>query len=113
MLTSVPEAIPNSASECAEAIRERCAGDFPGCLVDRSLMRTVTFVVEKRILPRDVDLEMLREASTTCWIRLFDKPQKFFHFVQKMESAGVPVCELQTKARRRIKGGKIYRCTQE
>lgn len=81
-------------------------------LLDRSLMRTVTFVVEKRILPRDVDLDMLRDSIHTMLdTNLIDKPHKFFHFVQKLESAGsFSGISVQTEERRRIKGGKIYRC---
>lgn len=81
-------------------------------LLDRSLMRTVTFVVEKRILPRDVDLDMLRDSIHAMLdTDLIDKPHKFFHFVKKLESAGSSSrANLQTEERRRIKGGKIYRC---
>ena len=80
-------------------------------LLDRSLMRTVTFVVEKRILPRDVDLDMLRDSIHVMLdANLIDKPQQFFHFVQKLESGNAAsLASLHTRERRRIKGGKIYR----
>ena len=80
-------------------------------LLDRSLMRTVTFVVEKRILPRDVDLDMLRESVQEMLdTKLINKPHEFFHFVQKLESGNAASpAGLRTRERRRIKGGKIYR----
>jgi pimeloyl-ACP methyl ester carboxylesterase len=80
-------------------------------LLDRSLMRTVTFVVEKRILPRDVDLDMLRESIHVMLdTNLIDKPHEFFHFVQKLESGNASgIAGLYSRERRRIKGGKIYR----
>ena len=56
-------------------------------LFDRSLMRTVTFVVEKRVLPRDVDLDMLRDSIHAMLdTNLVDKPDRFF---QLRSGAGI------------------------
>lgn len=80
-------------------------------LVDRSLMRTVTFVVEKRILPRDVDLEMLRESIRDMLeADLLDNPGDFFHFVSELESGEQPgAARLYTERKRPIRGGNILR----
>jgi len=80
-------------------------------LLDRSLMRTVTFIVEKRILPRDVDLDMLRDSIHVMLdSSINDKPHEFFRFVQKLESGSASgIARLYTRERRRIEGGKIYR----
>ncbi len=80
-------------------------------LLDRSLMRTVTLVVEKRVLPRDADLDMLRESIHTMLdTGLNNRPQDFFRFVKKLESGSdSDSAGLHTIERRRIKGGRIYR----
>jgi len=82
-------------------------------LLDRSLMRTVSLVVEKRILPRDVDLDMLRESiRAVLETGLVDQAGTFFEFVTALETGDDPGCrEVGVAARRRIAGGRIYHCT--
>ena len=82
-------------------------------LLDRSLMRTVSFVVEKRVLPRDADLDMLHESiRDMLGTGLLDNAGAFFEFVAALESGSDPGCtEVDIVARRRIEGGRIYRCT--
>lgn len=95
-----------------QARRDALVTSF-SALLDRSLMRTVTLVVEKRILPRDVDLDMLRDSI--CDIlesTAFDNAAEFFDFVAELESGDAPGCtELDIVSRRRITNGRIYRCT--
>jgi len=101
-------------------------------LLDRSVMRTVSYVVQRQILPRDVDLDMLRESVCAMLdTGLIEKPQALFPFVQKLEKPRIakpcttqphatpphatpPYAtkpdRLQATRRRRIKGGTIYRC---
>lgn len=81
-------------------------------LLDRSLMRSVSLIVEKRILPRGVELDNLRESIQVMLdTKLIDRPQKFFHFVRELERPGtVGRDALKTSFRRRIKGGTVYRC---
>jgi len=82
-------------------------------LVDRSLMRTVSLVVEKRLLPRDVDLDMLRASiRDMLGSGLAGNAGAFFDFVSALESGGAPGCtEVDIVARRRIGGGRVYHCT--
>ena len=112
MVTVSPEAIPmlRRVSVPRQSGKDALVSSL-AALLDRSLMRTVTFVVEKRILPRDVDLDMLRESIHVMLdTSLIDKPHEFFHFVQKLESGNASgTARLYTRERRRIKGGKIYR----
>ncbi|MBK6739269.1 MAG: hypothetical protein IPG64_16045 [Haliea sp.] len=47
-------------------------------LLDRSLMRTVALIVEKRVLPRDVDLDTLRQSiDAMLGSSLAGRPQEF------------------------------------
>jgi pimeloyl-ACP methyl ester carboxylesterase len=80
-------------------------------LLDRSLMRTVALIVEKRVLPRDVDLDSLRQSiDTMLGSRLAGRPQEFFRFVQALEAPGDGSAgDLQPGTRRRIKGGYAWR----
>jgi len=91
-------------------------------LLDRSVMRTVSFIVQRQVLPRDVDLDMLRESvRTMLGTGLIEKPQAFFPFIQKLENptakprAAQPrtarPAPVQSSLQRRIKGGTVYRCT--
>ncbi len=63
MVTVSPETIPmlRRVSVPRQSGKDALVSSL-AALLDRSLMRTVTFVVEKRILPRDVDLDMLRDS---------------------------------------------------
>ncbi|HEY6131369.1 MAG TPA: hypothetical protein VIV27_05085 [Halioglobus sp.] len=81
-------------------------------LLDRSVMRSVALIVEKRILPRGVELEGLRDSiQVMLGSRLVDRPQKFFQFVRELEKSGSAGRNaLTTSFRRRIKGGRVYRC---
>jgi pimeloyl-ACP methyl ester carboxylesterase len=81
-------------------------------LLDRSVMRTVTFVVEKRILPREADLATLRDSIRVMLnTELIDAPGSFFSFVHKLEtSRTAQQATLKTYYRRRIKGGTAQRC---
>jgi pimeloyl-ACP methyl ester carboxylesterase len=114
MVTISPDAIPKLRKVTApkQSARDALVTSL-AALLDRSLMRTVTFVVERRILPRDVDLDMLRGSIHAMLATgLIDKPHKFFHFVQTLESTREPhPGKLHSAARRLIKGGRIYRCT--
>jgi pimeloyl-ACP methyl ester carboxylesterase len=81
-------------------------------LLDRSVMRTVSYVVQRQLLPRDVDLDMLRDSIRVMLTTgLVEKPQAFFSFVQKLEKprAANPD-ELRSHPVRRIKGGSVHRC---
>ncbi len=112
MLALTPEGIPKlrKVSAPKQSVRDALVTSL-AALVDRSLMRTVTFVVEKRVLPRDVDLDMLRDSIHDILdTDLLECPHEFFSFVQEIESGGASDCvELDTVARRRIRGGKVYR----
>ena len=112
MVIVSPEAIPKlrRVSVPRQSGKDALVSSL-AALVDRSLMRTVSFVVERRILPRDVDLDMLRESiHIMLATNLIERPQEFFHFVQKLESGNASSpARLYTRERRRIKGGKIYR----
>ena len=112
MLALTPEGIPKlrKVSAPKQSVRDALVTSL-AALVDRSLMRTVTFVVEKRVLPRDVDLDMLRDSIRDILdTDLLESPHEFFSFVQEIESGGASDCvELDTVARRRIRGGKVYR----
>lgn len=81
-------------------------------LLDRSVMRTVSYVVQRQLLPRDVDLDMLRESvRAMLGTGLIDTPQAFFPFVQKLEKPrDAKPDEMQSFRLRRIKGGAIHRC---
>lgn len=80
-------------------------------LLDRSLMRTVARIVEKRVLPRAVDLEVLRQSiDTMLGSSLAVRPQEFFRFVRALEAPGDTAAgDLQSVTRRRIKGGHAWR----
>jgi pimeloyl-ACP methyl ester carboxylesterase len=80
-------------------------------LADRSLMRTVALIVERRILPRDVDLDLLRNSVQAMLDSNFgSQPRQFFRFVETLEAPGKSGCgEVHSLARRRIKGGYAYR----
>ncbi|MBK6510250.1 MAG: alpha/beta hydrolase family protein [Haliea sp.] len=80
-------------------------------LLDRSLMRTVALIVEKRVLPRDVDLDTLRQSiDAMLGSSLAGRPQEFFRFVQALEAPGdTAEGDLQSVTRRRIKGGHAWR----
>ncbi len=112
MVATSPDAIPKlrTVSVPKQSGRDALVTSL-AALLDRSLMRTVTFVVEKRILPRDVDLDMLRDSIRAMLdTDLIGKPHKFFHFVRTLESTREPPAgKVQTGAGRRINGGKIYR----
>jgi pimeloyl-ACP methyl ester carboxylesterase len=112
MINIVPEIIPRLR-------RVRVPGQSPtdavvtslSALVDRSLMRAVSYIVEKRLLPREVDLDMLRDSIHAILdTGLIDNPEAFFAFARELESS----CDsemnlLQTLKRRRINGGRVYR----
>lgn len=112
MIITSPEAIPllRSVSVPKQSGRDALVTSL-AALLDRSLMRTVTYVVEKRILPRDVDLDMLRDSIHAMLdTGLVDRPHEFFHFVAELESPRKKRhVGLQSERRRRIKGGNIYR----
>jgi dienelactone hydrolase len=111
-----PEAIPRlrSASVPRQSGRDALVTSLAS-LLDSSLMRTVAFVVEKRVLPRDVDLDMLRDSiSTMLDSELLAQNVDFFDFVQKLESVGTTLpAVLYSDKRRRLKGGAIYRLKLE
>ena len=80
MVTVSPETIPmlRRVSVPRQSGRDALVSSL-AALLDRSLMRTVTFIVEKRILPRDVDLDMLRESIHVMLdTGIIDKPQSSF-----------------------------------
>lgn len=81
-------------------------------LLDRSVMRTVSYVVQRQLLPRDVDLDMLRDSIRVMLATgLVEKPQAFFPFVQKLEKPRpAKPDELRSLRVRRIKGGSVHRC---
>lgn len=114
MLTHSPDDIPKlrKAKVPRQSGRDALVTSL-AALLDRSLMRTVSMVVEKRVLPRDVDLEMLRESIRDMLATgLVDDAAPFFDFVTEQESAELPGgVELDVLTRRRIKGGNVYRCT--
>jgi pimeloyl-ACP methyl ester carboxylesterase len=113
MLVTSPVAIPKlrKATLPAQSGRDALVTSL-SALLDRSLMRTVTLVVERRILPRDVDLDMLRESIHAMLATgLVDNAGDFFDFVAGLESGEAPGCtELDFEERRRIRGGRVYRC---
>jgi len=82
-------------------------------MLDRSLMRAVSYVVQRQVLPRDVDLDTLRDSiRAMLGSELLANPQAFFPFVSQLEkpratNPGV----FQSTLRRRIRGGVIYRCS--
>ena len=79
--------------------------------VDRSLMRAVSLVVEKRLLPRDVDLDALRGSVLEMLdTNLVARPDAFFHFVPAVESAARPRQVAALSAPRRgSAGAHVYR----
>ena len=79
--------------------------------LDRSLMRAVTFIIEKRVLSHDSDLDSLRDSICAMLdTGLIDRPRDFFQFVQQLESSSGPgPFKLHTSDRRKLKGGKVYR----
>ena len=94
MLALTPEGIPKlrKVSAPKQSVRDALVTSL-AALVDRSLMRTVTFVVEKRVLPRDVDLDMLRDSIHDILdTDLLECPHEFFSFVQEIESGGASDC---------------------
>ncbi len=113
MLVTSPVAIPKlrKAYVPAQSGRDALVTSL-AALVDRSLMRTVTLVVERRILPRDVDLDTLRESIHAMFATgLVYSVSDFFEFVSALETGRMPGCtELDYEERRRIRGGRVYRC---
>ena len=82
MFTISPEAIPKlrKVSVPKQSGRDALVTSL-SALLDRSLMRSVTFVVERQILPRDVDLDMLRDSIHVMLdSSIVDRPQDFFRF---------------------------------
>ncbi len=113
MLTMIPETIPmlRRVSVPEQSGTDRLVTSM-AALLDRSVMRTVSFVVQRQVLPRDVDLDTLRESIRVMLNSgLIDKPQAFFPFVQKLEKPTAKPASVRSSPRRRIKGGAIYRCT--
>jgi len=80
-------------------------------LLDRSVMRAVTYVVEKRVLPRDMDLDTLRESVRAMLdAKLIDNPGEYFLFVRELESSGSSLPNaVKSCYRRRLGAGKVYR----
>lgn len=79
--------------------------------VDLSLMRAVSLVVEKRLLPRNDDLDNLRDSVRAMFdTGLVDDPGAFFGFVDALEG-GVSPGRLGSRPglRRAPAGGRIYR----
>ena len=81
-------------------------------MVDRSLMRGVSLIVERRLLPREADLDTLRDSIRAILdTGLSDKPYNFFRFVQELEKTSrSAIKEPQSALRRRVRGGGVYRC---
>ena len=79
---------------------------------DRSLMRTVSYVVKKRLLPRDVDLDMLRDSMRDIFaVGWNSDPGSFFDFVGHLEKPrSKPVAGIHTEKHRSLPGGVVYRC---
>jgi len=79
--------------------------------VDRSVMRAVALVVEKQLLPRELDLQLLRESMRAMFDSgLLAQPAALFDFVAELES---PRAGAQLRGRatpgRRLRGGRIQR----
>jgi pimeloyl-ACP methyl ester carboxylesterase len=112
MFTISPEAIPKlrKVSVPQQSGRDALVTSI-AALLDRSLMRSVTLMVEKRVLPRDVNLDRLRESIHVMLdANIIDKPKDYFRFVRGLESAAASApARLRTRERHRIKGGKIVR----
>jgi pimeloyl-ACP methyl ester carboxylesterase len=112
MFTISPEAIPKlrKVSVPKQSGRDALVTSI-AALLDRSLMRSVTLMVEKRVLPRDVNLDRLRESIHVMLdANIIDKPKDYFRFVRGLESAAASApARLRTRERHRIKGGKIVR----
>lgn len=71
---------------------------------DRAVMRTVALVVERRILPRDVDLDMLRESMQAMLDSgLADAPAEFFAL-----PASTAARATRSSVRRRLEGGRVF-----
>lgn len=113
MLVSSPAAIPRlrKASVPTQSGRDALVTSL-AALLDRSLMRTVSLVVERRVLPDNVDLDMLRDSIHDMLATgLVDSAGDFFDFVPALESGDLPGCtELDFEERRRMRGGRVYRC---
>jgi dienelactone hydrolase len=116
MLTMVPDTIPmlRRVSVPKQSGTDRLVTSM-AALLDRSVMRTVSYVVQRQVLPRDVDLDTLRQSVRVMLDSgLIEKPQTFFTFVKRLEKsrAAKPVA-VQSSLQRRIKGGAIYRCSMQ
>jgi pimeloyl-ACP methyl ester carboxylesterase len=114
MLTMAPETIPmlRRVRVPVQSGPDRLVTSM-AALLDRSVMRTVSFVVQRQVLPRDVDLDMLRDSVRVMLDSgLIEKPHAFFPFVQKLEKPYSPKADaLRSAFQRRIKGGTVYRCS--
>ncbi len=79
--------------------------------LDRSLMRAVSLIVERQILPRDVDLDALRDSIDVMLASgLTEYPGEFFDFIPALERPGkVPRSRGRAAMGRRPEGGRLFR----
>jgi hypothetical protein len=85
---------------------------YLAAMVDRSLMRGVSLLVERRLLPREADLDTLRDSICAMLdTGLTDRPQSFFRFVHELERRSRSTLkEPRSTRHRRVRGGCVYRC---
>lgn len=108
-----PDAIPQLS---AIALPRQSMSDgfvtYLTAMVDRSLMRGVSLLVERRLLPREADLDTLRESIRAILdTGLADRPHLFFRFVHELEKTSRSTLkEPQSTRHRLVRGGGVYRC---